>query len=407
MAALQVADIFDARAAEAPIHRLVAVLNTQAAQIRKLQESMRVVQATQRQTLSDCNALRAAVSPLEPRVQTTESDVAALQQFKAVAQQQLQAMSLQLQAKADRRELQDAEIRAKTRSEETSKELCSQLASLQLVQCLQTEQSELHERLETVDRRLAAKMDKSEAARLDGVLVQIHGFRPLAAQLSAQVEQVQTQQSNMERSVARLETLDAVSQAHHIELEEIRQHADELQQMLDKAEDRHRRAVISQNQRLDDSTEQLQHALDQVKTAAATSEAALRTLSAKFHSSAGAFASQIEQQYHHFEQLVEKKAPRLEIDAQIADLSRQVASKVPHTTHKALVSGVKDLRSRCEKLQEHVELSTRFLDWFARRGEAYEHNLELVETQLGRLALAAHPQSREPFGGRVRFPRSP
>lgn len=54
-----------------------------------------------------------------------------------------------------------------------------------------------------------------------------------------------------------------------------------------------------------------------------------------------------------------------------------------------------------------MELSTRFLDWFAHRGEAYEHNLELVETQLGRLAQASHPRSRDPFGERVRFPRTP
>lgn len=159
-ALLQVADLFDAQAAEAPIHRLVAVLNAQAAQIRELQEALRVVQATQRQTQAGCSELRAAVSPLHPRVQATESDVATLRQFKAVAQQQLQAIRLQLETKADRQELQDAEIRAKTRSEQTAKELRSELASLQLVQCLQTEQSELHERLETVDRRLAAKMDK-------------------------------------------------------------------------------------------------------------------------------------------------------------------------------------------------------------------------------------------------------
>ncbi|KAG6612072.1 Pyridoxal kinase [Phytophthora cinnamomi] len=298
MAALQVGDLFDAQAAEAPIQRLVAVLNAQAAQIRELQQALRAVQATQRQTVADCDALRAAVSPLDPRVVCTERDVAALKQFKAAAQQQLQAFSRQLQTKCDRQELRDAEVRAKTRSESTAEQLRNELASLQLVECLQTQQSELHERLETVDRRLSAKMDKSEATRLDGVLVQIHRFRPLAAHLSAQVEQVRTQQSETERAVARL---DSETQTHRIDLDEIRQQADQLEQMLDEAEDRHRRAVVPQIQRLDDSTVQLKHALDQVKTAAATSEAALRTLSAKLHSSAGAFASQLEQQVRHFE----------------------------------------------------------------------------------------------------------
>ncbi|KAG2937030.1 hypothetical protein PC119_g11881 [Phytophthora cactorum] len=403
-AALQVADLFDAHAAEAPTHRLVSVLNTQAAQIRELQENLWLLQATQRQTLADCRALHVAVSTLDPRVHTTENDVSALKQFQIAAQRQIEAINRQLQVKADRQEVNDVKIRAKTRSKQLGNELRSELASLQLVQCLQTEQSELHERLETVDRRLSSKMDKSEAARLDGVLVQIHGFRPMVSQLSNQVKSVQRQQEQTERRVARL---DAEREAHHIALAEIRQHTNDLQQMLDDVEDRHHQVVAPQIRRLDDTTERLHQALDEAKTAAATGDTALRTLSAKFHSSAGAFANQIQQQYHHLEHVLEEKAPRLETEARIEDLSRQMASKVADTAHKALSSGVKDLQVRCEKLKEHVELSTRFLDWFARRGEAYEHNLELVETQLGRLALASHPRRREPFGERVRFPRSP
>lgn len=298
MAALQVADIFDAHAAEAPIHRLVSVLNTQAAQIRELQEDLRLLRAAQRQTCADCRALHATVSPLVPRIHTTENDVVALKQFQIAAQRQLETIKRQLQGKADCQEVKAVENRAKTSSEQLENELRSELATLQLVQCLQAEQSELHERLETVDRQLSFKMDKSEAARLDGVLVQIHGFRPMVTQLSAQVKGVQTQQEEIGRSVAQL---DSKSDAHENEVEKIRQHTNDLQQMLDDVEDRHHRVVAPQIRRLDDTTEQLHHALDEAKTAAATSDTALRTLSAKFHSSAGAFANQIQQQSRHFE----------------------------------------------------------------------------------------------------------
>ncbi|OWZ16615.1 hypothetical protein PHMEG_0009574 [Phytophthora megakarya] len=363
---LQVADLFDAQAAEAPILRLVSVLNAQAAQIHELQENLRLVQATQRQTLADCETLHALVSPLTPRVQSTEDDVVTLKQFQVEALRQLETIKRQLQDKADRQDVDDVEFRAKTSSEQLGNELRSELASLQLVQCMQTEQSELHERLETIDRRLGAKMDKSEAARLDGVLVQIHGFRPMVSQLSAEVK-----------------------------------NTNELRLLIDDIEDRHHQVVRPQIQRLDDTTEQLQRTLDDVKTATTTSDAALRTLSAKLHSNAGALTTQLQQHYRHFE------ASLLETEVQLQDLSRQLATKVPDTTHNALSSNVNDLRACCEKLQEHVELSTRFLDWFARRGEAYEHNLEIVETQLGRLAARSNPHNREPFGGRVRFPRSP
>ncbi|KAH7485393.1 hypothetical protein KRP22_006542 [Phytophthora ramorum] len=402
--ALQVADLFDAHAAEAPIHRLVSVLNAQAAQIRELQENLRLVQASQRQTLADCKILRAAVSMLEHRVQKAESEGATMKKSAIAMRAQLETIDCQLRVKADRQEVDDVEIRAKTASGELGKELRCELASLQLVQCLQTEQTELHERMEAVDRRLITKMDKSESARLDGVLVQIHSFRPMVTQLSKQVETVQLQQKQTQRFVARL---DSEHEAHKIGQEEAWHHADKLRQMLDAFEHRHHQAVAPQIQRLDSMTDQLQLALDELKTAAATSEATLRALSAKFHSSGGAFATQLQQQYQHFEQNLQEKAPRQEIEAQLADLSRQIAAKAPDSAHRALSSSLEDLRTRCEKLQEHVELSTRFLDWFASRGEAYEHNLELVETQLGRLALDSRPHERDPFEGRVRFPRSP
>lgn len=159
-AALQVADLFDAQAAEAPIHRLVSVLNAQASQICELQENLRILQATQRQTLADCRALHAALSPLDPRVQRSENDVAKLKQFQIAAQSQFETINRQLRVKADRQEVDAVEIRAKTSSEHLGEELRSKLASVQLVQYLQTEQGELHERLETVDKRLATKMDK-------------------------------------------------------------------------------------------------------------------------------------------------------------------------------------------------------------------------------------------------------
>ncbi|KAG7388583.1 hypothetical protein PHYBOEH_007793 [Phytophthora boehmeriae] len=402
--ALQVADLFDAQAAEAPIHRLVSVLNAQASQIREMQERIEQLQAAQTETIADCKALQATVSPLGGRIDRVEDNVTTLCTSQSATEQQLTAIERQLGTKADRQELQDVDIVAKTSLEHLGENLRNELASLPLVQCLQTEQSELHERLETVDRRLGAKMDKAESARLDGVLVQIHGFRPMVMELSAQVAKVQTQQQDLERSVARI---DSESVSHRSALERLQQHGDDLHEMVEDIEDRHHGAMVPQYQRLDRQVAQLQRSLDELQTAATTSEATLRTLSAKLQSSAGAFTTQLQQQYRHFERALAEKAPRLEVKAEFFDVNRQIAAKVSNEEHRSLSLSVDALQSQCEKLLHHVKLSTRFVDWFARRGEAYEHNLELVETQLGRLAMTSHPQDREPFGERVRFPRSP
>lgn len=60
---------------------------------------------------------------------------------------------------------------------------------------------------------------------------------------------------------------------------------------------------------------------------------------------------------------------------------------------------------RWNAIEQHVDLSTRFVAWFASRGDAYEHNLSLLDKQLQRLAqIATDPKTREPFESHIRFP---
>ncbi|KAL8002046.1 hypothetical protein Plhal703r1_c17g0081271 [Plasmopara halstedii] len=402
--ALQVADLFDVHAVEAPINRLVSALNDQAAQIYELQETLQRLQAVQRERLLDCKNLHSAVSSLELHLHATFNDTNALKQFQIVAQRHLEANNRQLQLKADRQEVHNANMRIIKNIEHLESTLRSELASLSLVQCLQTEQNELNEKMKIMEKQLVSKMDKSEATLLDSVLIQIRSFQPMASQLSQQLTNVHKQQVQVERSLAQL---NLKCEARHLEQEKLQQHTNDIQQSLDDVKNRYQQIVAPQIQRLDDTTEQLNQTLHQVNTSTVITNSTLRTLSAKFHSSAGSFATQLQQQYRHFENAFKNRASRLEMETQLAVLSKQIATMASDTDHKALVRSVKDLQKQCMKLEEHVKLSTRFLDWFAQRGEAYEHNLELVETQLGRLAQVSHPRSREPFGERVRFAQSP
>jgi hypothetical protein len=66
---------------------------------------------------------------------------------------------------------------------------------------------------------------------------------------------------------------------------------------------------------------------------------------------------------------------------------------------------VESLAVQCDSLKQHVRLSSRFMSWFASRGEAYEHNLEVVDMQLRQLGHNSRPEVREPFGDQVRYPR--
>ncbi|RLN92421.1 hypothetical protein BBJ28_00009978 [Nothophytophthora sp. Chile5] len=395
---LQVADLFNAQAAEVPYQRLVAVLNTQARQIQKLQETLRDLQDTQRQTLQDSSALHVIVSPLSARLQRLEVELSTQRTEQSAAQKQRNQMQHELCNKVEQQELLDWRAQSERSTVQLGQELRAETASVHVVNSL------LQDRLETADRRLSAKMDKSEASRLDGLLLQIHGFAPMATQLSTDIAAMHTRQQTLEFTTTRLDSHRA---RHQDALQELKQQTDELQRSFEHTEERHRLVEAPHIQHVDDALEQLQKTLTELSTASTTRETTLRTLSAKFHSSLGALADQFKRQQRHVQRMLDEKTSRVEMQTQVTALGRQLTAKAADQEHKTLLASVMALQEQCEELQHHVALSTRFLDWFARRGEAYEHNLELVETQLGRLAVAAHPQSREPFDGHVRFPRSP
>lgn len=87
-----------------------------------------------------------------------------------------------------------------------------------------------------------------------------------------------------------------------------------------------------------------------------------------------------------------------------AVLQRELNERAYCDDLQRVAQETESLVMQCRALEKHVQLSSRFMNWFATRGEAYEHNLEVVETQLGRIAYNSRPGAREPFGEQVRYP---
>lgn len=54
-----------------------------------------------------------------------------------------------------------------------------------------------------------------------------------------------------------------------------------------------------------------------------------------------------------------------------------------------------------EKESSRIDLSVRFMDWFTQRGEAYEHNIKIINNHLKQLTDDVHPSERQPFSGRI------
>ena len=60
---------------------------------------------------------------------------------------------------------------------------------------------------------------------------------------------------------------------------------------------------------------------------------------------------------------------------------------------------------RIETESSRIDLSVRFIDWFTQRGEAYEHNIKIINNHLKQLTDDVHPSERQPFSNRIRLAR--
>ena len=61
------------------------------------------------------------------------------------------------------------------------------------------------------------------------------------------------------------------------------------------------------------------------------------------------------------------------------------------------------LSERLSSESGRLDLAVRFVDWFSRRGEAYEHNLRVIDKHLHHLTDGVHPADRPPFSSLVRI----
>lgn len=189
-------------------------------------------------------------------------------------------------------------------------------------------------------------------------------------------------------------------------------------------------------------TEQLSHHGKQIEqlgetaadlvTKASTSDAVQRAMSTQFRSFVAGLTEQLKQQSEKFQvrwcilcnqlvpqsraltmivpimlfyqALINERARNAEVSKKLAALQKELDEKAHWDDLQRVAEEAESLTIQCSELEKHVQLSSRFMNWFATRGEAYEHNLEVVETQLGRIAYASRPEAREPFGEQVRFP---
>jgi hypothetical protein len=101
------------------------------------------------------------------------------------------------------------------------------------------------------------------------------------------------------------------------------------------------------------------------------------------------------------------KADAAACDQILLGYRAELNGKAEASSVSRVARDVGELSRACATLEKHVGVATRFIDWFAERGAAYEHNFSLVEQQLGKLGEASAARAgsgqRQPFDPQIRM----
>eukprot|EP00947_MAST-08B_sp_MAST-8B-sp1_P000344 g344.t1 len=101
---------------------------------------------------------------------------------------------------------------------------------------------------------------------------------------------------------------------------------------------------------------------------------------------------------------MEEKADAARVARDLAGVQRALGGRMDAGDGRAA-----EHRRVLDDLERRVGIATRFIDWYAERGEGYEHNFGVVERELSVLAKRSDPSGghRKPYSGLVRTTQRP
>ncbi|GAB9468170.1 hypothetical protein Gpo141_00005493 [Globisporangium polare] len=401
--ALRVGDLFNAQAAEASYQRLVDFLNQQALETQRLRTHLRELEAQQKAK----EAL--ATEALDERLARVNSRLVQLEQHvqlqsernEHVNERATRLEKAAMDAARDRKGIRTQVGKLEQTTTKMIFQVRTEAASFELVNSLQIDQQLLHDRVSTMDRRLDTKMEKSESSRMEALVAKINAFAPKSDQLFEKLAALDESQTQV------FKTLDNSEERWKIHSQDCSRVKSQLKTAMSTVESVERAlngSITEQLSHHGKQIEQLGETAADLVTKASTSDAVQRAMSTQFRSFVAGLTEQLKQQSEKFQALINERARNAEVSKKLAALQKELDEKAHWDDLQRVAEEAESLTIQCSELEKHVQLSSRFMNWFATRGEAYEHNLEVVETQLGRIAYASRPEAREPFGEQVRFP---
>ncbi|TMW56643.1 hypothetical protein Poli38472_006653 [Pythium oligandrum] len=199
---LSLDELYDAHASKATYQRLVDVINRQATLVERLEKRVRTLEATHRDAVMAQQQSVHQLDVVVQQLQLVQDRYDTLQKKYDV--QEITTSQLVEESREHGHgegEIRDALSQLKRTVETSTKQIRSEMATMEMASRLEDHQSELNARLTSMERRVELKLDKSEMTRLDGVVAKIQAFAPTATELSGHVKTLQEHQTTVEHTL--------------------------------------------------------------------------------------------------------------------------------------------------------------------------------------------------------------
>lgn len=255
------------------------------------------------------------------------------------------------------------------------------------VTALQSTAAALQDQVTALQGMMAVKVDRSEMARINAIGAEVAGYASFKTAALADLRELgsrsEEHRAALDRSLESVTKLSAVVQAlasnvaSKADGKDVATLAAQLDRLsiemggLVAQEDFHSLSAVVSNSSSRVST--LENNIKDVMRSASedrsTAESRLSSTAANLRSEWAAIA----------------EALRREVNL----LKDEVEARAYATSLQVTDENIAGLNSRMELITRKVEVALRFIDWYAEKGDAYEHNAAAVERAMNQLAVGS------------------
>lgn len=380
-------DVFDLKAAENIFHKILHVVNKQNQEIQTLKEVVNQIgekKSQQKELMErECRQLRKRIGHLEDILDLGKENNS-LKQVVMENRTNLKRLDRESSSKVSNEQFERSISAMKEVLKDSVRKIRQESLNTGHLKSLEERQDRLHDQMKAMHQSLDCKADQAQLSSIQTAAHKVGRFAIEYEALEASVSKLMEETNELKESFELNATL---AMETTIEITKLRTELDHKVNETEYQQDK--QVQVSLNEKTKEISRNFSNLQKKIERLTDQQTIWGKQLVKSIKEYNVSFKTYVVQE-------MEKRVLISKFEHVWEELRRELNCKAWKTDFAALQTQVKQLVVESEQLNRKTTLAVRFIDWFSDRGQAYEHNLNLIETQLGRLIPKSNPRT-EPY----------